>query len=68
MTGKHGTDHQKQGGQQQGQQNRGQMAQDDRRQESGRAAGTPPTQDQQADRQSHQMQRDKAGKGKDSPA
>ncbi|GGC32699.1 hypothetical protein GCM10011504_08640 [Siccirubricoccus deserti] len=59
--------HQKAGGQPQGQQQRGQMSHDDRRQESGRMGGEPPRQDEQPGKRS-QMEREKANKGKGSPA
>lgn len=70
MTEKKGSGHhhQQKGGQLQGQQKRGQMAQDDRRQESGRTGGTMPQQDSRQGRQSHEMERQKAEKGKGGPA
>jgi hypothetical protein len=72
MASKHGAgssgEHRKEGGDLQGQQQRGQMSQDDRRQESGRTGGRPAQQDgAHSDRKSH-MEREKADKGKGSPA
>jgi hypothetical protein len=78
MTSKQGSQgsgrHQQTGGQQQGQQQRGQMSQDDRRQESGRRGGDLPQQDRTSGKTSHmerdkaQLEREKAQKGKGSPA
>ena len=67
MADKQKSGHQKEGSQLQGQQSRGQMSHDDRRQESGRRGGEVPTQDAPGGKPSH-MEREKAEKGKGSPA
>jgi hypothetical protein len=57
--------HEQKGGHQQGQQHRGQTAQDDRQREGGRAGGE--AQRQQTGKTGN-LERDKAQKGKGSPA